>query len=58
MAQHFLGHDWLQKIQLNWKKIKCLHNVSSGIQGSENLDNILKLYPSVFQDGIVSVLQQ
>ena len=49
------GRDWLQKIQLNWKNIKCLHNVSSGIQSSENLDNILKCYPSVFQDGIGSV---
>ena len=26
------GRDWLQKIQLNWKNIKCLHNVSSGFQ--------------------------
>ena len=49
------GRDWLQKIQLNWKNIKCLHNVSSGIQSSENLDNILKRYPSVFQDRIGSV---
>ena len=44
------GRDWLQKIQLNWKNIKCLHNVSSSIQSSENLDNILKRYPSVFHD--------
>ena len=45
------GRDWLQKIQLNWKNIKCLHHFPAG----ENLDNILKCYPSVFQDGIGSV---
>ena len=49
------GRDWLQKIQLNWKNIKCLHSVSAGIQSNENLDNVLKRYPSVFQDGIGSV---
>ena len=38
------GRDWLQKIQLNWKNIKCLHHLPAG----ENLDNILKCYPSVF----------
>ena len=45
------GRDWLQKIQLNWKNIKCLHHFPAG----ENLDNILKCYPSIFQDGIGSV---
>ena len=40
-----------RKIQLNWKNIKCLHHFPAG----ENLDNILKCYPSVFQDGIGSV---
>ena len=49
------GRDWLQKIHVNWKNIKCLHSVSTGIQSNENLDNVLKRYPSVFQDGIGSV---
>ena len=49
------GRDWLKKIQLNWKNIKFLHSVSTGIQSGENLDNILKRYPSIFQDGIGSV---
>ena len=39
------GRDWLQKIQLNWKNIKCLHSVSTGIQSNENLDNVLKCFP-------------
>ncbi|MCG8032935.1 MAG: DDE-type integrase/transposase/recombinase [Candidatus Thiodiazotropha taylori] len=49
------GREWLQKIQLNWKDIKCLHQVSSNNQNSENLDKIFKRYSSVFQDGIGSV---